>query len=234
MTPVTQAERIDLLLELLQRYLVIVPHTDELLDGVVIAGRDVDAAVGPIGKALSYPLCVPRIRLYSLTFACHHRGWSKNDTFNSLLFQLLVQRKTQTTGLVAAEKLDVVAKFLLQTLDVLEHVPDVRFTLCAAENLILTPKLRLKRTKREIRTMDIHANIDYPLHVKCPLLHYGNSLCCVLCQLLQFMGKSTSLQSRGTSYYLKATGLSGIMSPCKYYLSDSHGSFFAGSLLIAY
>ena len=52
--------------------------------------------------------------------------------------------------------------------------------------------------------MDIHANIDYPLHVKCPLLHYGNSLCQVLCQLLQFKGKSTLLQSRGTSYYLSA------------------------------
>lgn len=38
--------------------------------------------------------------------------------------------------------------------------------------------------------------------MKCPLLHLSNSLCCILYQLLQFMGKSSSLQSRGTSYYL--------------------------------
>ena len=37
LTPVTQTERIDLLFELLQRYLVVVPHTDVLLDGVVIS-----------------------------------------------------------------------------------------------------------------------------------------------------------------------------------------------------
>ena len=45
------------------------------------------------------------------------------------------------------------------------HVLDIRLALHTAENLILTSELRLKRTKREIRTMDIHANIDYPLHV---------------------------------------------------------------------
>ena len=66
LTPVTQTERIDLLFELLQRYLVVVPHTDVLLDGVVIAGRDMNAAVGPIGKALNYPLCIPRIRLVKI------------------------------------------------------------------------------------------------------------------------------------------------------------------------
>ena len=134
--PVARAEGDRLLLDALELGLHILPHADVFLDRVVFLRWDVDGAVGVVRKAAADASGVHAVVLHTLSGRDGHGGWRENDTFNTVLCELMVQGVTEAAGLIAAEKADTFAALGTDAVEVFEDLPMIRLDLDLGENAV--------------------------------------------------------------------------------------------------
>lgn len=98
-----QAERKDLLLDLFQGQLVIIPHPDELFDLFVLLCGNMYLAVVMVGQAARDQSRVPFVRLDPfLPGGNRHRRRGKDHALHIVRSQLPLQRITQTPSFITA------------------------------------------------------------------------------------------------------------------------------------
>ena len=86
-----EAEREDLLLDLLERQFMVIPHADEFLDLFLFGGRDMYLVIRMMGEAASDHLRIPLIGLFLFLYRrLRHSGRSEYDTFNTMIVQLMI------------------------------------------------------------------------------------------------------------------------------------------------
>ena len=115
---VAHAERLDLLLDLLEGDLVVIAHADEILDGGVLLGGDMDGAEGTKGKTAGNLHGVAPISFDLVTMEGGHGGGCENGAGNAVLLELVVEGEAEGAGFVAAEEFTGAAKIALYLLQV--------------------------------------------------------------------------------------------------------------------
>lgn len=88
---VAHAERLDLLLDLLEGDLVVIAHTDEILDGGVLLGGDMDGAEGTEGKTTCNLHGIAAIGFDLVMVEGGHGGRCKDSAMNAVLLELAVE-----------------------------------------------------------------------------------------------------------------------------------------------
>ena len=107
---VPENKRVDLLLQFFQRQLMVVPHPEILLDGIIFAGRDINRVISAIAQTLRDQTRIALIRFDSLSLLSEHSCWRKNDTFDSGSCELVLKGIAEAASLVTAFNRIIVIK----------------------------------------------------------------------------------------------------------------------------
>lgn len=86
-----EAERGDLLLDLLECQFMVIPHADELLDPLLFGGRNMYLVIRMMSEAASDHLRIPLIGLFLFLYRrFRHSGRSEYDSFNTMIVHLMI------------------------------------------------------------------------------------------------------------------------------------------------
>ena len=88
--PMPKSKCIDLLLQLLQCQLMVIPHPKIFFDSIVFTRRDIDRMITSIAQTLSDKTCVTLICFDTLSLLRQHSCRSKDDTFYSGVRELII------------------------------------------------------------------------------------------------------------------------------------------------
>ena len=83
MMPVAKAQCIDLLLNLLERFLVVITHPQIFFHGIIFLCRNINGMIPSIGQTLGNHKCIPCICLHPFSLLCQHGSWRKDHTFHT-------------------------------------------------------------------------------------------------------------------------------------------------------
>ena len=95
-------KRIDLLLQLFQCQLMVIPHPEILFDCVIFSGWDIDRMISAVAQALRNQMCIPLIRFDPLSLRGKHGRRRENDTFDPGAHELMIKGITEAACLVTA------------------------------------------------------------------------------------------------------------------------------------
>ena len=164
--PVPQTERKDLLLDLFQCQLMIVPHPNELLDLFIFLCGNVNFTVIIVSQTACDQSCVPFVRLDPfLAGGNRHRRWGKNHTLHIVRSQFPLQRITQTPSFITAYEQRIVTVVEAHSLQVIQHLAVMSFHLLGVLCLFFFVCVA---AERKIFFMYVHS------YVNCAIIHFSD------------------------------------------------------------
>ena len=141
---------------------MVVPHANEFLDLLILLGWNVYRSVSMVSQTLCNERCITLICFDRIFPGFHHGSGSQNDTLDVKLCELVIQRKAQAAGFIAAYKINVVSGDFPQRSQIFEDLIIVGLHFLSCKHPIL---LHIVTAKCKSFFVDIHSD------EKCVIIH---------------------------------------------------------------
>ena len=133
-----KTKRKDLLLDLFQSKLMIIPHAKEFLCLLICGSRYVNRTVVMLSQAFRNNLSITFICLNTLSAALlQHGSWSEYNTLHMLRHKLMIEGVAEATSLITAYKFSIVSVNGTKKLQIFQNLFVIGFCFLVVRSFLI-------------------------------------------------------------------------------------------------